>query len=735
MRQVWMGALLASVLSLAACGGQGDEPAGGASEAANETASATQDAAANIQPGADVDGARISAARSTPEDWLTYGGTYDEQRHSLLSKVNTGNVDQLGVAWTYELSTARGVESTPIVVDGVMYVTSAWSVVHALDAVTGEEKWVYDPGVDRARGVAACCDVVNRGVAIWEGKVFVGTIDGRLVALDSATGDVVWDTLTVDLTQPYTITGAPRVVKGRVLIGNGGAELGVRGYVSAYDADTGEMDWRFYTAPNAEKQPDGAASDSAFETVGNVTWGDEGAWTRDGGGGTVWDSIVYDEVNDLILFGVGNGSPWNRDVRDPSGGDNLFLSSIVAVTPETGEYVWHFQTTPGDNWDYTATQTIILADLPVGENGASRRVAMQAPKNGFFYVLDAETGEFISGNNFVPQTWATGLDENGRPIEVDGSRYTTEVILQSPGPLGAHNWHPMAFNPNEGLAYIPAQEIPQALQADARFDDRSARWNTGANFDAGNPADIPPGFMKGFRTLLKGRLIAWDPVAQAPRWVVEHPTAWNGGVLSTEGGLVFQGRLDGGFSAYDAATGELKWSHDVKSGAASGPGTYEIDGEQYVTITTGWGSAYGLVVGFDLDKATPTVGKVVTFKLGGTGTIATPEGPLIERVPAAEKFGDQAMLELGRVQYARNCGVCHGTLAISSGILPDLRWSQIAGNATAWNGIVLEGNLAENGMVSFADYLSVEDSEAIRAYVTHRGHETLANEAAEADGE
>ncbi|MEM7660903.1 MAG: PQQ-dependent dehydrogenase, methanol/ethanol family [Pseudomonadota bacterium] len=685
-----------------------------------------------VRPGADVNAARLLNARATPEEWLSYGGTYDEQRHSLLTSVNVQNVGQLGVAWTYDLATARGVEATPIVVDGVMYVTSAWSVVYALDARTGEELWVYDPGVDRARGVAACCDVVNRGVAIWEGKVFVGTIDGRLVALDAGSGDVIWDTLTVDLSRPYTITGAPRVVKGRVLIGNGGAELGVRGYVSAYDANTGEMDWRFYTAPNPNKEPDGAVSDSAFEQIGNITWGDEGQWTIDGGGGTVWDSIVYDQVNDLILFGVGNGSPWNRDYRDPSGGDNLFLSSIVAVRPETGEYVWHYQTTPGDNWDYTATQTIILADLPLGENGALRRVAMQAPKNGFFYVLDAATGEFLSGDAFVPQTWTTGLDENGRPIEVEGARYGTDVILQSPGPLGAHNWHPMAFNPGEGLAYIPAQEIPQALSRDARFDDRSARWNTGADFDSGNPAEIPPGFMTAFRSLLKGRLIAWDPVAREPRWVVEHPTAWNGGILSTAGGLVFQGRLDGTFSAYDAATGELKWSHDVKSGAASGPGTYELDGEQYVTITTGWGSAYGLVVGFDIDNATPTVGKVVTFKLGATAEIADLEGPYIERVPATEVFGDVAMLDIGRIQYSRNCGVCHGSLAISSGILPDLRWSQIAGDADAWNSIVMEGSAASNGMVSFSDYLNVQESEAIRAYVTFRAHETLANEAAEA---
>lgn len=717
------GVFAVSLLALAACGGEITGEAVGSAPAGTQSADAA--------PGADVNGARISGARATPEDWLTYGGTYDEQRHSLLASVNTDNVSELGVAWTYDLSTARGVEATPIVVDGVMYVTSAWSVVHALDAKTGAELWVYDPEVPRERGVSACCDVVNRGVAIWEGQVFVGTIDGRLIALDSATGDVKWDTLTVDLSKPYTITGAPRVVKGKVLIGNGGAELGVRGYISAYDAKTGDMDWRFYTAPNANKQPDGAASDSAFEQVGNVTWGDEGQWTTDGGGGTVWDSIVYDDVNDLILFGVGNGSPWNRDIRDPSGGDNLFLSSIVAVKPETGEYVWHFQTTPGDNWDYTATQTIILADLPLGENGESRRVAMQAPKNGFFYVIDAATGDFLSGNNFVPQTWTTGLDENGRPVEVASARYGVDVILQSPGPLGAHNWHPMAFNPDEGLAYIPAQEIPQALAADSRYLDKPTRWNTGADFDAGTPPVIPPGTLKAVRSTLKGRLLAWDPVAQEARWSVEHRSAWNGGVLSTAGGLVFQGQLDGTFTAYDAATGAQKWQYNVKSGAASGPGTYAIDGEQYVTITTGWGSAYGLVVGLDLDNAAPTLGKVVTFKLGATGTIADPDAAVIERKPAAARFGDQAMLELGRVAYHRNCMVCHGSLAVGSGILPDLRWSQVTGDAETWNAIVLEGVLAGNGMVSFAEYIDSQESEAIRAYITNRAHETLENEAVE----
>lgn len=665
---------------------------------------------------------RLRNAIETPEEWLTYGFTYDEQRYSPLDQINSESVSGLGVAWTYDLKTGRGVESTPIVVDGVMYVTSAWSVVHALDARTGEELWVYDPDVDRAVGANACCDVVNRGVAVWNGKIYVGVIDGRLEALNAETGELVWSTVTVDQSKAYTITGAPRVVDGRVFIGNGGAEYDVRGYISAYDAEDGELDWRFYTVPNPQKRPDGAASDAVFADLANDSWGDEGAWLTDGGGGTVWDSIVYDQVNDLLIFGVGNGAPWNQNYRDPSGKDNLFLSSIVAVKPDTGEYVWHYQTTPGDNWDYTATQTIILADLQI--EGKDRRVVMQAPKNGYFYVLDAATGVFISGNNYVPQNWTTGLDENGRPIENADARYGDIPFLQFPGPLGGHNWHPMAFNPELGLAYIPAHEIPLLYQNDQQFLSEPAKWNTGMDFSAGTPVEPGQDVFDFLRAGLKGRLLAWDPVTQSVKWAHEHNNAWNGGVLATAGGLVFQGQLEGMFSAYDAATGDLKWEYNVKSGAASGPGTYELDGEQYITITTGWGSAYALAAGgFAYDELVPpSVGKVVTFKLGASGEIADPKLPDIEKVPQAEKFGDAEMLQTGLVEYARNCSVCHGALGLSSGVLPDLRWSPISGDAEAWSSVVLDGNLRDVGMISFADQLSPEEAEAVRAYIVTQAH-------------
>lgn len=665
----------------------------------------------------------IKNARKYPESWLTYGGTYEEQRHSALTQITKDNIDGLTPAWTYDFDaakTARGVEATPIVVDGVMYVTGAWSMVYALDAKTGEELWVYDPEVSGEDAAKGCCDVVNRGVAIHEGKVLVGIFDGRLEALDAKTGKVVWSTLTVDKSMPYTITGAPRVVKGKVLIGNGGAELGVRGYVSAYDVNTGEMDWRFYTAPNPNKKPDGAASDKIFAQLANDSWGDDGAWTTDGGGGTVWDSIVYDEVNDQIIIGVGNASPWNDDIRDPnSDGDNLFLSSIVALDADSGEYKWHFQTTPRDQWDYTATQSIILAELPVGENGANKRVVMQAPKNGFFYVLDAQTGKFISGNNFTPvQTWATGLDENGRPLVVPEATDSTKSFLMIPGPLGAHNWHPMAYSPDTKLAYIPAQVAPQFLENEPEGATKNNRWNIGYNLAGGVPLEYSKEVYDAIKASVTGSLIAWDPIKQEARWTVDYEEGGNGGVLSTASGIVFHGTPKGEFLAYDASTGDKLWSYKVNNGVAAAPSSYTIDGEQHIALATGWGGAWALSNGHAWgDKAVPSVGRVVAFKIDGQAVIPNAMEPWIEKTPKAKSFGTPKQISLGLQRYADNCAVCHGPLAMSSGVLPDLRWSSYTADAESWNNIVLNGALSDNGMVSFKEQLTASDSDAVRAYL------------------
>ena len=678
---------------------------------------------------ADIDTERLINAAKTPEEWLSYGGSYDEQRFSGLDQVNRENVGGLGVAWTYDLATSRGVEATPIVVDGVMYLTGAWSIVYALDARTGKELWVYNPEVSGEDAVKGCCDVINRGVAVYGGKVFVGVFDGRLEALDAATGEVVWSTVTVDQSKPYTITGAPRVVKDKVLIGNGGAEYGVRGYVSAYDTNSGELVWRFYTTPNPNKKPDGAASDAILAELANDTWGDDGAWTTDGGGGTAWDAIVYDSVNDNVLIGVGNGSPWNAETRDPnSDGDNLFLSSIVAVDADSGEYRWHFQTTPRDQWDYTATQPIILAELPLGENGADRRVVMQAPKNGFFYVLDAATGEFISGEAFAPMTWATGLDENGRPIENPAARDIDSGFLAVPGPPGAHSWHPMAYSPQTSLVYIPTMFNAQPLQQNRDGKRPGTRWNLDYNLAAGIPPSYPAGTMDAIRAESKGALVAWDPVKQEAAWTVDHIEAANGGVLATASGLVFQGAMRGEFAAYVAATGQKLWSHDLKSGAAAAPSTFEIDGEQYIAIATGWGTNWALSSGHLWGESVPPdVGRVVAFKLGGNGVIPEPMVSPVVRTPKADAFGDDARVMNGLNRYSDNCMVCHGPFAISAGVIPDLRWSVMAASPDAWKSIVLDGTLSSRGMASFKQQITPQEAEDIRAYVLSQAWLAVAN--------
>ncbi|MEE4201995.1 MAG: PQQ-dependent dehydrogenase, methanol/ethanol family [Halieaceae bacterium] len=689
---------------------------------------------------ADVSTSRLLNAASEPENWLSYGGSYDEQRHSALSAVNRDTLSQLGVGWVYEMRKPRGQEATPVVVDGVMYLTSSWSIVYALDARTGEELWVYDPEVSGDDAWKGCCDVINRGVAVYEGKVFVGVFDGRLEALDAATGELLWSTVTVDQSKPYTITGAPRVFKDKVLIGNAGGELGVRGYLSAYDVNSGELVWRFYTVPNPEKKPDGAASDEIFAKLANDTWGDDGAWTTDGGGGTVWDSIVYDPVNDQVIAGVGNGSPWNAKIRDPnSDGDNLFLSSILALDADTGAYRWHFQTTPRDQWDYTATQPIVLAELPLGEGGAPRRVVMQAPKNGFFYVLDAEDGEFISGDAFAQTSWATGLDENGRPIEVPAARNLAEDYIVSPGPLGAHNWHPMSYNPDTGLVYIPTNDIPFLLSLPGEEGLAKSFWNIGyrADADPGWVLERPAGMVEYVREeFIKGGLLAWDPVKREPAWAVPYPMPFNGGTLSTASGLVFQGTKNEELIAYDAKTGDRLWSHPLVGAPGAAPMTYEIDGEQYVTVLAGWGSSAAMNSSLALDTvAPPEVGRVITFKIGGEATLPAPMADTVVRQPKIAEFGDKATLEHGMRIYAANCQFCHGTFALSSGAVPDLRWSAMTASEEAWDAVVRDGALSKNGMRSFADLLSKEDTDAVRAYVVKQAWVAVALGEAEAPSE
>jgi PQQ-dependent dehydrogenase (methanol/ethanol family) len=662
------------------------------------------------EPGG-VDGARIEAAEGNGE-WLSYGRTYSEQRFSPLTQVNDKNVGELGLAWFHEFDTDRGQEATPLIVDGVLYTTTAWSKVYAFDAKTGELKWAFDPKVDGSKGFDACCDVVNRGVAIWGGKVFVGALDGRLIAIDAATGKQAWSVQTTDTAQPYTITGAPRVIKGKVLIGNGGGEYGVRGYLSAYDAETGDLAWRFFSTPNPEGKPDGAASDKVLAEKAAGTWFGDG-WKKTGGGGTMWDAMAYDPKLDIMYVGVGNGSPWNHKARSDGKGDNLFLSSILALKPDTGEYVWHYQTTPGESWDYTATQHIMLADLTI--NGQPRQVLMQAPKNGFFYVLDRATGELLSAEPYIGITWATGVDKKtGRPIEAPGARYEKALSLQIPAPFGGHNWHPMAFSPKTGLVYLPTHTVPSGYLDDTGYKHRQGAWNTATDFlTSALPTDKAQ--LAAAKSMVKGSLVAWDPVTQKARWTVEHTYFWNAGVLATAGNLVFQGSGDGKFAAYDAATGKTLWSYNTVNGVVAAPATYEIDGEQYVAIMVGYGGAAPLAAQVFLKDGARLPGRLLVFKLGGKAQ--APAYDVADR-PVADLTGVTSTgdAKRGFALYHQNCQVCHGPNA-SGKFLVSMKQSQMLTSAESWKSVVIDGALAERGMASFARFLTPKDAEDIRAYV------------------
>ncbi len=664
---------------------------------------------ANQGPAA-VDAKRLTAADSDPGNWMSQGRTYSEQRFSPLTKINTSNVGQLGLAWSFELSTNRGVETTPIVVDGVMYVTSSWSLVYALDARTGALLWKYDPMVPREVGFHACCDVVNRGVAVWGGRVYVATLDGRLVALDARTGRPAWSVVTVDQSKPYTITMAPRIIKGKVMIGNSGSEYGVRGYVSAYDVRDGKLIWRFFTVPG---DPAKGFENKAMEMAAK-TW--TGNWWTFGGGGSPWDAMSYDPDSNLLYFGTGNGLPWDEKARSPGGGDNLFLSSIVAVNADTGAYAWHYQTTPGDSWDFDSTQTLTLADITIG--GARRKVLMQANKNGFLYVIDRVTGSLISAKPFVPVTWAKGIDPaTGKPIEIGDPRYTQAPSVIFPSSFGAHNWQPMSFSPKSGLVYIPGQEIPGAYGTDDKFAFEPGQWNTAVDTKL-NTLPPDPKARAAMRNSMQGELIAWDPVAGKEAWRAAHKGPWNGGVLSTAGDLVFQGTADGHFNAYGAADGKPLWSAETWTSTLAGPMTYTVDGEQYVAVGAGFGSVFYLVAGFAAPNAgTPDNGRILVYKLGGKADLPRPILTRLEHPKPPPATASAEVVAAGHARFNRYCLVCHGYNAISGGVIPDLRYSPIIASSDTFRTIVRGGALKDHGMVSFADRLGDAEAESVRAYI------------------
>jgi PQQ-dependent dehydrogenase (methanol/ethanol family) len=651
-----------------------------------------------------VDAARIVAA--DPTDWLSHGRTYGEQRYSPLDQIDESNVGQLGLAWSYDLASDHGVEATPLVADGVMYVSAPWSIVHALDAATGERLWTFDPEVPRSHARKICCGFVNRGVALWNDRVFVGTLDGRLIAIDRAKGTEVWSTSTVEAGFSYSITGAPRVVEGKVVIGNAGADLGARGYVSAYDAATGELAWRTYTVPG---DPAKGFESPAMERAAK-TW--TGEWWKAGGGGTVWDGMAYDPDLRLLYVGTGNGSPHVRWLRSPGGGDNLYLASILALRPETGELVWHYQTTPAESWDYTSTQHILLADLEIG--GRLRKVLLHAPKNGFFFVIDRESGEFISAKPIVPVTWASHYDEKGRPVETENADFRNGSRLIRPSPYGAHTWTPMSLHPKTGLVYLPVVDMPYVYGGDKDWKFQPNSWNTGLDMSAFESF----GETESNETW-GAYLLAWDPVNQREVWRHTHRTGFNGGTLSTGDDLLFEGAADGRFVAYRASDGKQLWESPVGTGAMAGPVTYLVNGEQYVAVAAGWGGSFGLSGGeAALLAGVRGGGRVLAWKLGGKAVVP-PGKPPLGPVPAPAHAVEATDKELrrGSVLYHTQCSACHGPGVIGGGsAVPDLRYLD-ATQHSLFEQTVLGGLHEPAGMPRFDDLLSKDDVRIVQAYI------------------
>jgi PQQ-dependent dehydrogenase (methanol/ethanol family) len=642
-------------------------------------------------------------ANAEPGQWLSVGRTPDEQRFSPLSRINTENVRQLGLAWFADYDTNRGQEATPLAIDGVLYASTAWSKVKAYDARTGRLIWAYDPKVPGEFAGRGCCDVVNRGLAAWNGRIYVGSYDGRLIALDAKTGNVVWSVLTLDHDKPVTSTGAPRIVNGKVLIGNAGGEFGVRGYISAYDAENGKLLWRFFTVPGNPADP----VEAPILRTAAKTW--NGKWWDLGGGGTVWDGIAYDAKLNLVYFGTGNGSPWNRAYRGAGGGDNLFLASILALNADTGAYVWHYQIAPGESWDYDATSPLMLADLKI--DGKPRRVLMQASKTGYFYVLDAKTGAFISAKNYVTVNWNTGFDKSGRPLMNPETLYdvTGKAVIIQPSAQGAHSWHPMSYSPQTGLVYFSGVETAGAMKGASTFTPVRMGSNTGT-------ALIGPEEIKNMPPReARSQLVAWDPVNQKEAWRTPVLGTIGAGTLATAGGLVFQGTTKGRLVAYRATNGEELWSMEAQTGVVAAPASFELDGEQYLAWEVGYGLArYGQ----------SNQSRLLVFKLGGTAVLPPPPPPpppLVLDPPPSTAAAET--IEAGRQKFQGHCAMCHETQYANRGVFPDLRYSPMINTPEGFRAVVIDGLLQANGMASFRDRLSADEAQSIRAYIIERANQ------------
>ncbi|MEO6078759.1 MAG: PQQ-dependent dehydrogenase, methanol/ethanol family [Steroidobacteraceae bacterium] len=662
-----------------------------------------------------ISGAACLAAGSSVSkdagEWRSHGRDASEQRFSPLTLVDARNVSQLGLAWFTDLTERGGYQSTPLVIDGRLYVTTPWSKVYAFDAKTGKLQWKFDPNVPREiAGTSLCCNISNRGVAYWNGKIIWATLDGRLVAVNAKTGKKVWDVRVTDPAMAYSITGAPRIGNGIVFIGEAGGEFYTRGFLAAHDAETGKALWRFWTVPgNPAKGPDKAASDSVMEMAAK-TW--TGEWWTMGGGGTVWDGILYDPQTDSVIFGTGNGIPWPASLRSPDGGDNLFIASIVALDAKTGKYKWHYQTTPMEGFDFDSTSPLTVADIVVG--GEKKHVVMQAPKNGVMYVIEVATGKVVSADPFVPSiNWATGFDEknNWKPILNPASNYgkTGKGFYIVPG--RAHAWSSQSYNPNTGLIYIPAN-----YGVGSYFAEKGSKILGNQLVDVNLSKQPDPSIQ---RPVLQGAgayLLAWDPVKRKAAWTQRQASGSNG-TLTTAGNLVFQGTAVQKLSAMRADTGEIIWSTPTQGNVVPGPVTYAIDGTQYLAVISSASTGYAAANGGN---------RLLVYKLGGK-VVLPPAPPQVAQVlDPPENFGDEAQRKRGQDVYERSCTGCHEGGRMFTGY-PDLNYTVALKNALLFKSIVLDGALRENGMMPFNKSLSAEEVEAVRSYLTYRANDLKRN--------
>lgn len=650
-------------------------------------------------------------------DWPNFGNDTDETHYSAADQVNRTNVSRLGLVWSADLNTTP-TNTAPLAVNGVIYVAAGYSIVHAFDAKSGKPLWTYDPQAAEAAGEKLRYAWGIRGLAYADGQLVVGTIDGRLIALNSATGKLNWSVQTVDPDDALNITGVPRIMGDKVIIGNGGADMAaVRGYVTAYDLKTGAQAWRFYTVPGGPGLNDDPAMALAAQT-----W--SGNALLEGGGGTVWSGITYDEEFDQVYIGVGNGGPWNWKIRNPEGKDNLFLSSIVALNAKTGKYVWHYQTNPNDAWDYSAAMEMTLATLQI--EGKRRKVLMQAPKNGFLYVIDRGSGELISAEKIVKVTWADRIDlETGRPVEREGIRYETASTYMWPSYYGGHNWQPQAFSPQTGWLYIPVLEMPATWSDDGVNPRQWVRIdgtiNTGLSAPVGVPGEVRPQDIS--------KLIAWDPVLQREIWAVRTTDGQNPGVMATAGGVVFQGETNATFNAYDAEFGRLLWSYPTKIAVTGSPITFTVDGKQYIAVITsppvGPQSTLARRAGWTWNYR-EHARRLLVFALDGTATIPeTPEHGPVTPLGNNEQL-DPALVTKGEVLFGTYaCRACHGSAAISGGGAPDLRAAASTADSGVFRSIVRDGILVPRGMPKYPEF-SDDQVEALRQYLRFRAQEDFA---------